>query len=279
MGVGKNISVIAVVYNEAHRIEYFLKSFQWSDDLIIIDKSSTDNTRDIVLRYTQNLITVPYSDTGDEGKYGVEIAKNEWVMTLTASDTIHPALVTDLLQLINSDRFEYDVISLPFALYVFGIRDPKRSPWHTTRKNLLMKKSALKLSTEVHHEYSISSDKIYKMDYSDKENLYHLTHENMESFFERHNRYTRLEAELLHDERTALRASLKDLFVSIKFVLFKKKSYLLGWDGIALGLAYISYFIMKYLYVWEKFRGRGPARYLDIRNEMLIKQDRDSSNR
>jgi glycosyltransferase involved in cell wall biosynthesis len=269
MGTEKNISVIAVVYNEAHRIEYFLRSFQWSDDLIIIDKSSTDNTRDIVLKYTQNLIIVPYSDTGDEAHYGVEIAKNEWVMTLTASDTIHPALVAELLKLINKDGFEYDVISLPYALYVFGIRNPKRSPWHSTRKSILMKKDALKLSTEVHREYSTSSDRIYRMDYSDKKNLYHLTHENMGSFFERHNRYTRLEAELSFNERDALRASLKELFKSIKFVLFKKKSFLLGWDGVALGLAYISYFIMKYLYVWEKFRGKGPAEYANIRKEML----------
>lgn len=266
----KNISVIAVVYNEAHRIESFLKSFLWSNDLIIIDKSSTDGTRDIVLQYTPNLLTAPYSDTGDEAKFGLEIAKNEWVMTLTASDTIHPALVSKLLHLINQEHFEYDVVSLPFALYVFGIRDPKRSPWHTIRKSLLMKKSALRLSTEVHHEYSFSSDKVYRMDFSDQENLYHLTHENMGSFFERHNRYTRLEAELAPDEKTALRASLKELYTAIKFVLFKKKCYLLGWDGVALGLAYISYFIMKYLYVWEKFRGKGPTVYQNIRREMIV---------
>lgn len=274
----KNISVIAVVYNEAHRIEYFLKSFQWSNDLIIIDKSSTDNTRDIVLRYTQNLITVPYSDTGDEAKYGVEIARNEWVMTLTASDTIHPALVADLMRLINTDGFDYDVISLPFALYVFGIRSPKRSPWHSIRKSILMKKNALRLSKEVHREYSVSSNKVYRMNYSDKENLYHLTHESVGAFFERHNRYTRLESELPLDEKTALRTSFKELITAVRFVLFKKKSYLLGWDGVALGLAYISYFIMKFLYTWERVRGKGPTVYSEIRREMLSHPDNCSGN-
>jgi glycosyltransferase involved in cell wall biosynthesis len=265
----RKISVIAVVYNEAHRIEYFLKSFQWCDDLIVVDKSSTDNTRDIVLHYTQNLITVPYSDTGDELKYGVEKAKNEWVMLLTASDVIHPALVADLQRMINDETFTYDVISLPFALYVFGIRSPKRSPWHSTRKTLMMKKSAVRATAIVHHERSISSTNIYKMDYSDKENLYHLTYENMESYFERQNRYARLEAQLIDDEKTALRKSLKELFRAIKVIVFKKKSYLLGWDGTAIGLAYILYFIMKYLYVWERFRGKGSHVYQDIRTEIL----------
>jgi glycosyltransferase involved in cell wall biosynthesis len=264
----KNISVIAVVYNEAHRIESFLKSFLWCDDLIIVDKSSTDNTRDIVLEYTHNLIIVPYSDTGDELQYGVDQAKNEWIMTLTASDTIHPALVDKMLKLINTENFEYDVIAIPYALYVFGIRDSKRSPWHSTAKRLLLKKTALKLSKIVHKEYSTVSKNIYKMEFSADENLYHLTHENMSSFFERHNRYTRLEAEQFDDEKTALKECFKEVIHSLKFVVLKKKSYLLGWDGVALGLAYISYFIMKYLYVWEKFRCKGPSVYADIRKKM-----------
>ncbi|MFA5687663.1 MAG: glycosyltransferase [Kiritimatiellales bacterium] len=269
MDTNKNISVIAVVYNEAQRIENFLKSFRWSNDLIIVDKSSTDNTRDIVLQYTPNLIIVPYSDTGDEIKYGVEIAKNEWIMTVTASDTIHPELVFELLNLINREDFDCDVVSLPFALYVFGIRNPKRSPWRATSKKLLMKKTALKTSTEVHHEISAASNKIYKMGYREKINLYHLTHENMATFFERHNRYTRLEAGLFQDEKIALKTSLRDLFESINFILFKKKSYLLGWDGIAVGLAYISYYIMKYLYVWERFRGKGSDVYKDIHQQIF----------
>lgn len=271
MSEKKNISVIACVYNEAHRIEHFLKSFMWSDDLIIIDKSSTDNTRDVALKYTPNVITVPYSDTGDEGKYGVEIAKNEWVMMLTASDIIHPALVSKLLSLINSENFHYDVISLPFALYVFGIRSPKYSPWHSVTKKLLMKKGALQVTNKVHHEYSVISSNVYQMGYSEDENLYHLTHENSDTFFERHNRYTRLEAGLYSDEKTALKSCLKELYKAMKFVLFRKKSYMLGFDGIALGLAYISYFIMKYLHVWEKFRGKGTSVYNDIRTDMLNK--------
>ena len=107
-----NITVITVVYNEEERIETLLKTMQWSDDIIVIEKSSTDKTKKIALRYTQNVITVPYSDTGDELKYGLEIAKNKWILTVTASDIIHPKLVDKLLELINSEKINenYDII-------------------------------------------------------------------------------------------------------------------------------------------------------------------------
>ena len=264
----KGISVVACIYNEAHRIEYFLRSFAWCDDLIIVDKSSTDGTREIVGRYTDKLIVVPYSDTGDEFKFGVEIAKNEWAMPLTASDLIHPKLVDTLLALINDDKFTHDVISIPYALYVFGIRSQKHSPWHSTRKHLLMKKSALKLTTVVHTERSLASENIYRMEFSEKENLYHLTYETMEMLFERHHRYTRLEAGMLTDDKTALTICLKEIWKALKMVLFRKRCYMMGYDGIAVGLAYLVYYMMKYLYVWEKFRGKGPAVYSELRAEL-----------
>lgn len=274
--VMKNISVVAVVYNEETRIETFIKSFLWSNDLIIIDKSSTDATRNIIARYPQiKLIVTDYSDTGGEARLGVECAKNEWIMTLTASNIIHPNLVDKLLQYINDDSFNYDVIALPFAIYVFGIRDIKRSPWCAAHKEWMYKKNILQTSNTAHQETYHGSKNIYKMPYSDVENLYHLTHETMDSFLERHIRYTRFEAKNYTDEKNALKDSFKDFLKSLKEVCYKRKSFLKGWDGVALGLAYISYFILKFLFVWQKFRGHGSAEYQKIRAEILQLWDRE----
>lgn len=266
----KNISVIVVVYNEESRIETFIQSFLWSNDLIIIDKSSTDNTRETIAKYPQvKLIVTDYSDTGDEVKYGIECVKNEWLMTLTASDVIHPNLVSKLIKFINDDNFSYDVIALPFAIYVFGIRDVKRSPWCAAHKEWMYKKSVIHTSTTVHKEIFHNSKNIYVMPFSKSENLFHLTHETMDSFMERHIRYTRIETKNYTDEKSALRASFRDFLCSIKEVCFKRKSFLKGWDGIALGLAYISYFILKFLFVWQKFRGKGTGEYQKIRSDIL----------
>lgn len=273
----KNISIIAVVYNEEARIETFIKSFLWSDDLIIVDKSSTDNTREIIAKYPQvKLVVTDYSDTGDEVKYGIECAKNEWVMTVTASDIIHPNLVTKLIKFINDDSFNYDVIALPFAIYVFGLRDVKRSPWCAAHKEWMYKKHIVQTSSVAHKETSHSSKNIYVMPYSETENLFHLTHETMDSFMERHIRYTRTEAKSYTDEKSALRDAFKDFRGAIKEVCFKRKSFLKGWDGVALGLAYISYFILKFLFVWQKFRGYGTTEYQKIRSEVLTLWDKQN---
>ncbi len=266
----KNISIIAGVYNEERRIEYMLQSFAWSDDIVLIDKSSQDRTVEIARKYTNNIISIPYQDgTGEELQRAVALATNEWVLFVTASDVIHPKLVEKVLDLINREDFDYDVIALPFALYVLGIRDPKRSPWCMVNKDILVRKSALVTSDKVHTEISYDSTKIYRMSPSEDVAFYHLTHETLEMFWERHTRYTRLEAGYYTDGNMALKASFKELLRALYVVVVKKKSFLRGWDGVALGLAYVSYFIMKFLYVWERFRGKGPAEYDRIRRAIV----------
>ncbi len=265
----KNISVITVVYNEERRIESFCKSFSWSDDLIIINKSSTDKTREIALKYTNKVIDVPYSDTGDELKLALEASKNEWILMVTASNIIHPELVKDILKLLNKENFDYEVIMLPFAIYMFGINNDK-SPWNVKYTNRLAKKSNIVLGNKVHEEYSVDSKKIYYMSYDSEKVLYHLTHETLEWFLERHIRYARAEKEKYEERDKALKLCFKELIFSILKVI-KKRTFFKGWDGLALSLAYISYFIMKYLFVWEKFNGIGTEKYKNIRkmNEKL----------
>jgi glycosyltransferase involved in cell wall biosynthesis len=259
--------VLAGVYNEEERIEGFLRSFAWSDDIIIIDKSSTDRTRDIIQAHKANLITVPYTDDAARlGYLGIEQAKNEWVFMVTASDLIHPALARRLLELINQDEFPYDVIRMPYAMYVFGIKD-RRSPWYSKWEQKLARKSAISFADRVHEERGVTSTRVFAMDPDEVEILYHLTHRNLDTFFEHHLRYCKLETRK-YDFPESLREIRKEIWAACKLVFIRRKTYRIKDNGWALGLAYISYFIMKYLFVWQKFYGRGEETYQRIRETL-----------
>lgn len=265
----KNITVTAVVYNEEKRIENFLRSFLWSDDIIIVDKSSSDRTREIAAEFNARVIKVPYSDTGDEVKFAVEAAKNQWVMSLTASDMIHPVLADELLNLINRDNFNYDIIAMPFAAYTLGICD-KHSPWFIPRKKWLFKKDIFSPCAQVHNEAkNLASDRIYKMKPDKVHALYHFTHQDVDSFFERHIRYSRAEVEKYKTPKAALFKISLEIFAACGWMLFYKRVWMLGWKGFALFWAFLSYFMMKYLYVWEHFHGKGGEKYDAIQSQLL----------
>ena len=57
------VSGFVVTYNRAALLETCLRSIRFVDELIVIDKSSTDGTRAIAKRYADRVITVPWSPT------------------------------------------------------------------------------------------------------------------------------------------------------------------------------------------------------------------------
>jgi glycosyltransferase involved in cell wall biosynthesis len=272
----KNISVIAEIYNEEDRIENFIKCFLWSNDIIIIDKSSTDNTRKIINKYISNsvhLIEVPYTAGASiNSQRGVDVSINDWIMPITASDLIDPELVKKIKELIDTLDKAYSEIWVPYKMYVFGICD-KHSPWHAEYKPLVYKKSDFIFSNKVHEERHSKGERYI---YTNKNFgfYYHLTHRNLEIFYERHIRYTNLETEKYKNPIKAKRKTFRDILNAIRGCVFPLMTFRMGWDGIALALAYISYFIMQYLSVWQKFNAKGEKTYLHLSNEILNKWEK-----
>jgi len=263
-------------FNEESRIENFIKCFSWSDDLILLDKSSTDKSKEIIKKYISHnihYIKVPYHDSMNDfhARTALEHSKNEWIMPITASDLIDPELVNLVYKTINSEFFFYSEVLVPYKMYTFGICD-KHSPWYNEYKPLVYRKNQFFFSGRVHEERGSSGEKYTITDRSCGY-FYHLTHRNLDVFYERHIRYAGLETEKYDDPVNARKKTIRGILGAIKYVFWKKKSHRLGWDGIALALAYISYFIMNYLTVWQKFNKKGEVIYSKITDDVLKRWD------
>lgn len=266
-----NVTVFLEVFNEEARIESCLKNFSWAEELIVFDKHSTDGTHEIAKKYATEVITVPFTQASENIVHNYSNHGScEWVLFPTASTLIHPRLADEIVKLTSDRHFEYDVIGMPYGMYSLGISS-RKSPWTAVRKYTLIRKSALKLSDKLHNEIGYTSNKIYDMPFlGDDELLYHCTNSDADDFINRTIRYTRYEAE--HDESPdrsqALRRSFVEILKSIFTVLFRRRTFLLGWDGIALSLAYICYFILKFIYVWDSRRENGNTVYPRLRKKL-----------
>ena len=266
-----NVTVFIEVFNEEARIESCLKSFAWADELIVFDKHSTDRTREIAQKYATEIILVPYTQASENLVNNISSRDScEWVFFPTASSLIHPKLVDEIIKLTSDSDFNYDVIGMPYGMYSFGIRS-ENSPWSALRKHTLIRRSALQLSSKLHQEISFTSEKIYQMPLmGHDEVLYHCTHRDPDAFFNQVIRYTKYEAE--YDKslgrNPALKRSFIDVLKAIAIVVLRRRAFLLGWDGIALSLAYIGYFSMKFVYVWDSHRENGNAIYPVIQKKL-----------
>jgi glycosyltransferase involved in cell wall biosynthesis len=250
----ENISVVTVVYNEEMRIRRFLRSFTRFDEIIIVDKSSTDNTASICLEEGAHIVTIPYSNNGDVGKYGLEIARNNWILLVTASDIIHPDLVKKLLSLINEKYFDVEIINVPYMIYCHGINSIY-SVFDNNYRPCLVKKENIVLNDRVHEEIGFKVEKQYFLPKDRQCAIFHLTHQTIASSIERAMRYS--------DEELKKNLSLWACFKNVLGIILlgiKKIFWKIGWDGVAMLFMLLNYHLIIFLKTWEKKQN------LDIEN-------------
>ena len=121
--------------------------------------------------------------------------------------------------------------------------------------------------TGVHDALKLESNRRYTIKNSDEFCMYHLTHATVDGMMERHIRYCRGEA--VEGEKQSMRRAFLIVLRSIFTTIFIRKSFLLGWKGVMLSCAYISYFMMSFVYKWENRNSVARLTYETIQSDIL----------
>ncbi len=263
-----SISAAMSVYNEEKRIEAVLRSVAWCDEIVILDKQSTDRTREIARRYTDKIIEVPWQELrAEENRIVMDHVTSEWVIGVTASDVMHPRLAGQIRALTDRDDFPFDVIHIPYRRYVLGL-ETTYSPWYNELAPAVFRKRVLRVRDDsVHGAVQLDTDRHYYLPNSAEYCLYHLTHETMDMMMDRHIRYWRAEAQTFPPEMP-IREAFKPILLSAFDVTIRRKTWRMGWDGIALIMAFMSYWLLRFVYIWEKRRSKAPETYTRIRENI-----------
>lgn len=96
-----NISVCSIVKNESKNIEKMLSSVKkYGFEIIVVDTGSTDNTKELALKYTNRVYDFEWCDDFSAAKnYASSMASNNWILFLDADEWI------DSIDLEETDYF------------------------------------------------------------------------------------------------------------------------------------------------------------------------------
>jgi glycosyltransferase involved in cell wall biosynthesis len=232
------ISAFLPVFNEEKRIKDTMESLMWCDEIVLVDKNSTDRTIEIASSYGDKvkICSMNNSEAYDSSEWNVFLdnCTSEWTILFTASDVIHPKLVEEIFKFIKQKDFKYDIINIPFRRYILGL-ESIRSPWYTKLSPKIVKKSSIIIEKGgVHNAARFEGNQI-DMPNSNDYCMYHLTHETVDIMMDRHIRYWKGEA---NPENLSLRKSALNVVKEFIKIMFIRRTFLMGYDGVMMIFAY-----------------------------------------
>lgn len=107
----QSLSVVIVCKNEAGIIGTTLQSLQGlTDDIVVYDNGSTDDTVAIAQQYATNVIRGEWEGFGKTKQKAVALARHDWILSLDADESIDEELKNSLLNLsLKDDTVVYEI--------------------------------------------------------------------------------------------------------------------------------------------------------------------------
>lgn len=270
------ISVICWIYNEEKRIRRLINAFYCYDEIIIIDKSSTDNGPKIAEEMGVKVIKIPYTE---EFKYvfdaAISAATQDWLFFVTASDIIHPELTRRLYKRIESEEFNqhYNNIKYPCVHHILGISG-KHTAIDWGYRNWLGRRDVTRGQSVVHNEIYYENSKTYTFRLDDVVAQHHLGYPTVDMAYERSLRYSR--EELKKD--ISYKSCFKRICMHAIIAVIKQRVWKKGWQGIASLLWIETYDMMIFLRLFEKEIGDIEGKYESL-SESFLGSERSFRNK
>ncbi|QHG91578.1 glycosyltransferase family 2 protein [Sulfurimonas sp. CVO] len=147
----KTISCVIIVKNAAATIEHTLESLKSFEDVVLYDNGSTDSTIEIAKKYSNiNLIQGKFSGFGPTKNRAATFAKNEWILSLDADETVSTSLIEELKHLKLDNAKE--VFILKRDNYFLG-KEVKHSGWGSDYLTRIYNKTYHNFNQNIVHEF------------------------------------------------------------------------------------------------------------------------------
>jgi glycosyltransferase involved in cell wall biosynthesis len=241
-----SLSVIIITKNEAHDLRKCLESVAWSDEIIVLDSGSSDDTMRIAREFTPNVhSSVDWQGFGIQKNRALAYASKDWVLSLDADERVSSLLKSEILQVLNSPQS--DIYYMP-RLSSFCGRFMHHSGWRPDYVARLFKRGSAQFSNHlVHESLSFTKPAVYLT-----QSLLHLSYQNLDEVLNKMQRYAMLGAAELHSKNKSsslLGAIGRGLWAFIRTYIIRL-GFLDGAHGLMLAINNAETTYYKYLQLY-----------------------------
>jgi len=220
------VSIVIITKNEADVIaNCIIKAKLITDDIVIVDNESTDETLDIAYTYGCRIYKTFWDGYGANKNKGIEAAKYDWILSIDADEVPDDELIKSLhtLQFNNVDV----VYDIKFRSY-FGKKAIRFGSWGRDHHIRLFNRTVVKWSETVVHEKLLLTENIQTKKLNG--HLHHYSVKDIGEYDAKGCYYAKLSAKKYF--RSGIKASAVKLYISPLFGFLKNYILYLGFlDG------------------------------------------------
>jgi len=242
-----DISVVVLTHDDENTIETCLESVRFTNEIVIVDDFSSDQTLNISKKFTKKIYKRHLTNNfSNQRNFGISKAKNTWVLCLDSDEVISYDLQEEIVRVVNSSSSQYGYRLKRYDM-MWG-KKLKYGEIGDTNLLRLAKKNAGKFEGKVHEKWSIKGE-IGEL----KNPLYHYPHQTLREFVSEINQYSSIRARELYDKK--VNVSVLDIvfYPTSKFIVnfFFKCGFFDGIQGLmfAITMSFHSFLVRSKLWL------------------------------
>lgn len=193
-----SVSVLILTLNEEVNLPDCLQSVKACDDVVVLDSFSEDRTVGIAREAGARVIQRAFDNYAEQRNAGLHKVqfKHPWVLMLDADERVTPELWNEITTVIDGADPDVCLFHMRRKDYWFG-RWLRRSSGYPTWFGRLIRVGRVTVQREINEQYVPDGEACFL-----NEHLLHFPfNKGVEYWFERHNRYSSMEAVALAEER------------------------------------------------------------------------------
>ncbi|HEY9678224.1 MAG TPA: glycosyltransferase family 2 protein [Drouetiella sp.] len=147
------LSVVIVAQDESRTIGRVLDAVKsLASEIILVDSGSTDGTIDIATKSGARVIHQDWLGYAAQKNFAIELAANEWILSLDADEVVTPELAKEIQDTLDSPSLENcDGYKIPRVLFI-GDTAVRHGGFYPDAQLRLFKKSKGRFNDRIVHE-------------------------------------------------------------------------------------------------------------------------------
>lgn len=242
------ISAVIITLNEEKCIGRALQSVSWCDEIVVVDSFSQDATGKICQEFGCRFFQRPFKGYGDQKRFAVAQARNDWIFTLDADEEIPAPLREEILRLFSGDLKNAKGFLIPRTLIFLDKRLTHYSRFEKPNIRLFNRQHG-NFNANLLHEFVELNGRAIKLSLP----VWHHSYESVFDYVKKFNQYTTLGAEAKFQSGKRSGGTFAFLRFPLDFfkVYFLHQSFRDGFYGFVWSLVSSVHPVIKYLKLAE----------------------------